>query len=103
MAQTYRVEGLHHGAHRGELKQSRSVGDEQPDRELHRRDSLNEAERDEWNNWRSRRIGFAADGGLSLEDYRVLLEALKRERRDPRDIRVLADLQVWGERLAESL
>ena len=72
-------------------------------RARHYPDSLNEAERDEWNNWRSRRIGFAADGGLSLEDYQLLIEALKRERREPRDARVLADLQAWGSRLAESL
>lgn len=72
-------------------------------RARHYPDSLNEAERDEWNNWRSRRIGFAPDGGLALEEYQQLVAALQRERHDPRDVRVLADLKAWGERLAASI
>lgn len=69
-------------------------------RARHYPETLNDPERDEWANWRSRRLVYAADGGLGLEDYQALIAELARQRTSSRDQKILADLKVWGERLA---
>lgn len=62
---------------------------------------LNAAEQDEWQRWRSKRIEFAPDGGLGLEEYRQFLALLERELAgDAEKIGILAALQDWGQRLS---
>ncbi len=67
-------------------------------------DSLNDAERDEWNQFRSNRREFAPDGGLSLSDYNARVELLKTHcAEDPDKLQMLKALSDWGQRLAESI
>lgn len=69
-------------------------------RARHYPDALNEAERDEWQRLRSRRLEFAADGGLGLPEYFALLEQM-RARGERADI--VDALQAWGEELQAGL
>jgi len=68
-------------------------------RARHFPDSLNEAEQQEWQNWRSNRIEFAPDGGLALDDYRQMIAVLKTQTQEPDHQRILAELSDWGESL----
>ncbi len=69
-------------------------------RARHYPESLNEAERDEWSRLRSRRLEFAADGGLDLPSYFAMLDELKvpAER-----LPIIESLRDWGRRLQDSL
>lgn len=67
-------------------------------RARHYPDSLNEAERDEWARHCSRRLEYAADGGLSLDDYFATIEALPAEQ-----LSMKSALVQWGERLRAAL
>ncbi len=62
--------------------------------------SLNEAERQEWARLRSRRLEFAADGGLDLATY---FELLERPGASPEQQVILQALRSWGEQLQASL
>lgn len=73
-------------------------------RARHYPDSLNEAEQEEWQNWRNNRLEFAPDGGLTLDEFDATVSALQQRAKDDADTRaLLADLAAWGERLRASL
>ncbi len=65
-------------------------------RARHYPESLNEAERDEWARLKSRRIEFAADGGLDLASYFDLLQRLPASAEQQA---VVEALRAWGERV----
>lgn len=70
-------------------------------RARHYPESLNAAERDEWENWRRRKLDFAPDGGLTLSEALQLIRYLQEQHRDnEQSLRVLEDLQQWCERLS---
>jgi exodeoxyribonuclease-1 len=70
-------------------------------RARHFPETLNPAERDEWQNWRSKRLEYAPDGGLSLQDYRDLIVQLQfKHQGDPDKQRVLAELVAWANKIA---
>ncbi len=67
-------------------------------------ESLNDAERDEWNQFRSNRLEFAPDGGLSLGDFDETITLLRARCADePTAIEVLEALSDWGRQLTDSL
>ena len=73
-------------------------------RARHHPESLNEAEREEWQNWRNNRIEFAPDGGLTLDEFDATVAALQQRVGDDADARaLLAVLDEWGQRLRASL
>lgn len=73
-------------------------------RARHHPESLNEAEREEWQNWRNNRIEFAPDGGLTLDEFDATVSALQQRVGDDADARsLLADLSEWGQKLRASL
>lgn len=62
--------------------------------------TLNQAERDEWATWRGKRLEFAPDGGLTLEEYNGLLEQLSEHLAGQTDkLQILVDLKSWGQHL----
>lgn len=70
----------------------------------HYPESLNDAERDEWNQFRSNRLEFAPDGGLSLDDYDTALSTLRTQLAgDATKLALLDDLVTWGQRLRATL
>ncbi|MGJ8667944.1 MAG: exodeoxyribonuclease I [Oceanococcus sp.] len=69
-------------------------------RARHHPGSLNEAERDEWARHTSRRLEYAADGGLSLDDYEALLSQVPANAEQDE---LLAALRAWGQRLRSQL
>lgn len=71
-------------------------------RARHYPDSLNAPERDEWARICSRRVEYAADGGISLEQYFGMLDLLASDQDTPQSELVPA-LKDWGERLRASL
>ena len=73
-------------------------------RARHHPDSLNDAEREEWQNWRNNRLEFAPDGGLSLDDFDTVVAGLTAQRKGDAEAQaVLADLAAWGQQLRGSL
>lgn len=69
-------------------------------RARHYPDSLNEAERDEWARFLSRRLEFAADGGLDLNSYTDLLEQMPVS---PEQQPIIEALRAWGRQVQEAL
>ena len=80
-------------------------------RARHHPQTLDAGEREEWQQWRQRRLEFAPDGGLTLAEFQQLVTQLSDQLAEPGEApaangdtrRVLADLQAWGERLQASL
>ncbi len=73
-------------------------------RARHFPDTLVEAERDEWNNWVSKRLEFAPDGGLTLDEYDAVIDALMQQAQgDPPRLQLLLDLKAWSNRLRHRL
>lgn len=64
-------------------------------------DSLDAAEREQWQRWRERKLRFAPDGGLTLEQYQSLIT--QQLQAGQGDAAVLAALREWGERLQAGL
>ncbi len=69
-------------------------------RARHYPESLNQAERDEWSRHLSRRLVYAADGGLSLDDYQLLLDQLPADDAQPE---LMEALRAWGQHLKAQL
>jgi exodeoxyribonuclease-1 len=69
-------------------------------RARHYPDSLNEAENNEWSRLRSRRLEFAADGGLDLASYFALLDELPVKADQAA---IIEALRAWGKQLQDSL
>lgn len=67
--------------------------------------TLTPEERADWAQWRENRLRFAPDGGLSLEDFALLLSQLGQGEAadDPARRRILDGLVAWGRELEESL
>lgn len=74
-------------------------------RARHHPETLKDDERAAWAEWRERRLRFAPDGGLNLDDYGLLLDHLGQSEtaREPDQRRILEALAEWGQRLAASL
>ncbi|MES1942816.1 exonuclease I [Salinisphaera sp. PC39] len=74
-------------------------------RARHHPETLTGEEADAWAQWRENRLRFAPDGGLSLDDYALLLQHLAQgpAGRDPEKRRILEALTAWGQRLETSL
>ncbi len=70
-------------------------------RARHFPDDLNAAERDEWERWRRKRLEFAPDGGLCLDEYRQMITLLKQEHAADSDrLAILIALEDWADRIA---
>ncbi|HET7315429.1 exodeoxyribonuclease I [Salinisphaera sp.] len=68
-------------------------------RARHFPETLADAERDDWNNWISKRLEFAPDGGLTLDEYDEVVAALMaRVQGDPARLQLLLDLKAWADR-----
>ena len=72
-------------------------------RARHFPESLDAIEAAEWVQWREKRLLFAPDGGLSLDDYEALLRQLRAHVADEAGIAVLDALAAWGQRLRGEL
>lgn len=73
-------------------------------RARHFPDSLADAERDDWHNWVAKRLEFAPDGGLTLDEYDEVVAALmERVQGDPARLQLLLDLKAWGDKLRQSI
>lgn len=74
-------------------------------RARHYPEALKDEERAAWAEWRERRLRFAPDGGLNLDDYALLLNQLGESEagRDPDRRRILEALAEWGRSLEASL
>ncbi|WP_423821455.1 exodeoxyribonuclease I [Salinisphaera sp. SPP-AMP-43] len=73
-------------------------------RARHYPDSLVEAERDDWHNWLSKRLEFAPDGGLTLDEYdEVISTLMERVQGDPKRLQLLLDLKAWADKLRSRL
>lgn len=69
-------------------------------RARHYPDTLVDAERDDWNNWLSKRLEFAPDGGLTLDDYDELVaQLMERVQGEPAKLQLLLDLKAWSGKL----
>ncbi len=69
-------------------------------RARHYPETLNQAERDEWASWRSKRLEFAPDGGLTLDEYDTMLQQLSEHFSGQADkLQILIELKSWGESL----
>lgn len=63
-------------------------------------DDLNPAERDEWQHWRNKRLEFAPDGGLSLDEYQHIIDLLRQELSDNTEqLAVLSALEDWAQKI----
>ena len=71
-------------------------------RARHFPDSLSEEEAQAWAQWRENRLLFAPDGGLTLDDYDQLIQALRVQRTDDASQSVLDTLAEWGDQLRQS-
>ena len=68
-------------------------------RARHHPDSLAEAEKDDWNNWVAKRLEFAPDGGLTLDEYdEVVATLMERVKGQPKQLQLLLELKAWGDR-----
>ncbi|MBS61763.1 exonuclease I [Salinisphaera sp. C84B14] len=66
--------------------------------------TLVDAERDDWNNWLSKRLEFAPDGGLTLDDYDELIaQLMERVKGEPAQLQLLLDLKAWSAKLRQRL
>lgn len=73
-------------------------------RARHFPETLVDAERDDWNNWLSKRLEFAPDGGLTLDDYDELIaQLMERVQGEPAQLQLLLDLKAWSAKLRQSL
>ena len=69
-------------------------------RARHYPDTLVDAERDDWNNWLAKRLEFAPDGGLTLDDYdEVVAQLMERVQGEPGKLQLLLDLKAWSGKL----
>jgi len=69
-------------------------------RARHYPDTLVDAERDDWSNWLSKRLEFAPDGGLTLDDYdEVVAQLMERVQGEPAKLQLLLDLKAWSGKL----
>ncbi len=63
-------------------------------------DDLNAAERDEWQHWRNKRLEFAPDGGLSLDEYQQMITLLRQElAADTEKLAILSELEAWAAKI----
>ena len=68
-------------------------------RARHYPDTLAEAERDDWQRWLSKRLEFAPDGGLTLDEYdEVIAGLMERVQGEPKRLQLLLDLKAWSDR-----
>ncbi|RJS91351.1 exodeoxyribonuclease I [Salinisphaera sp. Q1T1-3] len=66
--------------------------------------SLADAERDDWRNWVAKRLEFAPDGGLTLDEYdETVATLMERVGSDPARLQLLLDLKAWGDRQRRQL
>lgn len=73
-------------------------------RARHFPESLNDIEKDEWQNWRAKRLEFAPDGGLSLLDFEQIIDGLRSQyKNEPEKLQLLTALTEWGQRLKQFL
>lgn len=70
-------------------------------RARHFPDSLNAAERDEWENWREQKLRYAPDSGFNLTALTAQLAQLRSSGQG--DEAIWASLEEWGRRLQASL
>ncbi|GAB3679708.1 exodeoxyribonuclease I [Salinisphaera aquimarina] len=69
-------------------------------RARHFPDTLVDAERDDWNSWVAKRLEYAPDGGLSLDDYDdVIAQLMERVQGEPAKLQLLLDLKAWSGKL----
>lgn len=69
-------------------------------RARHHPDTLAEGERDDWRRWLSKRLEFAPDGGLTLDEYDATIDALmERAQGEPKRLQLLLDLKAWSGKL----
>ncbi len=69
-------------------------------RARHFPDGLNEAEREDWRRFRERRLEYAPDGGLTLDEYNTLLaELMLRFADDPGKTEILRKLLDWAKQI----
>ncbi|ROO24983.1 exonuclease I [Salinisphaera orenii MK-B5] len=68
-------------------------------RARHYPDTLAEAERDDWHRWLSKRLEFAPEGGLTLDEYdEVIAGLMERVQGEPKRLQLLLDLKAWSDR-----
>ena len=68
-------------------------------RARHHPDTLAEAEKDDWQNWVAKRLEFAPDGGLTLDEYdETVATLMERVKGQPGKLQLLLDLKAWGDR-----
>ena len=73
-------------------------------RARHYPDTLADAERDDWNNGRAKRLEYAPDGGLTLDEYdETIAWLMQRVQGQPARLQLLLDLKAWSDRLRQSL
>ena len=73
-------------------------------RARHFPETLVDAERDDWNNWLSKRLEFAPDGGLTVDDYdEVIAQLMERVKGEPAQLQLLLDLKAWSAKLRQRL
>lgn len=73
-------------------------------RARHYPDTLVEAEQDDWNNWVSKRLEFAPDGGLTLDEYdEAIAQLMERVQGEPAHLQLLLDLKAWSGQLRQRL
>ena len=65
----------------------------------HYPEALDEVEREEFARWQAKRITYAPDGGLTLDEFEAVVAAQLADGPDLDGARVLADLEAWGRRL----
>lgn len=65
-------------------------------RARHYPETLNDAERDEWENWRANKLEFAPNGGISLAEAEFIIQALRSKvAGDANKEAVLSALGAW--------
>lgn len=73
-------------------------------RARHYPNTLNPAERDDWRNWVAKKLEFAPDGGLTLDEYDDLIVALmERVQSEPEKLQLLLDLKAWSGKLRQQV
>ena len=71
-------------------------------RARHFPDTLEHGEQQEWQDWVARRLEFAPDGGLTLDQYDELIAQRMAEHRDqPQKLQLLLDLKAWSNHLRQ--
>lgn len=72
-------------------------------RARHYPETLDAAEREDWQEWKRRRLEFAPDGGLNLASYQTILQELATSTDDDAQRRILESLRDWGQRIGASV